>query len=187
MDRYRGCGRRGLDSGIFLSVESLCGDSLLSPVAGFNAITSGTSVQFANATRYATAWHWDFGDGATSNERYPAHTYADLDQPYTVRLVATNWCCSDTAYVSVGTSRLQEDASPRLSVYPTHIGDVVVIDPADPGLSGTLTLTDVSGRTLMQQPFSGKTTLQTAALSQGVYFLSIYVAGKNAVVQKLVK
>lgn len=175
------------DSGIFLSVESLCGDSLLSPVAGFNANVGGTTVQFANTTRYATAWNWDFGDGASSNERYPTHTYANLDQQYTVRLVATNWCCADTAYFTVGTSGLQEAEAPQLSIYPTQIDNMVVIEPANVNLGGELILSDISGQTLIRRSFTGKTILQTAGLPQGVYFLNVNVAGKKSVVQKLVK
>jgi hypothetical protein len=175
------------DSGIFLSIESLCGDSLLGPVAEFDALMSGNTVKFANTTKYATAWKWDFGDGSSSNERYPTHTYASLDQPYTVRLVATNWCCADTAYLTVGTSRLMEEEAPRLNIYPTQISDMVVIDPADLNLSGELALTDISGQTLIRQRFSGKTVLQTAALPRGVYFLHVNVLGKKGVMQKLVK
>jgi PKD repeat protein len=36
-----------------------------------------------------TAWLWDFGDGATSTERHPIHTYAD-GAKYDVSLVASN-------------------------------------------------------------------------------------------------
>jgi PKD repeat protein len=36
-----------------------------------------------------TAWLWDFGDGTTSTERHPVHTYAD-GGTYDVSLVATN-------------------------------------------------------------------------------------------------
>ncbi|MBC7775542.1 MAG: choice-of-anchor L domain-containing protein [Phycisphaerae bacterium] len=175
------------DSGIFLSVESLCGDSLLSPVAGFNANVNGTTVGFANTTRYATAWNWDFGDGGTSTERYPSHNYANLNQQYTVRLIATNWCCSDTSYLIVGVSAIQEEEAPKLNIYPTQFSDELVIDPADDSLSGEIVLSDISGQTLLSRSFSGKTVLRTEALPKGVYFLNINVLGKKAVIQKLVK
>lgn len=175
------------DSGIFLSVESLCGDSLLSPVAGFNIQVDGNTVNFANATKYATAWNWDFGDGASSTERYPAHTYSDLNQSYTVRLIATNWCCSDTSYFTVGASAVAEAQAPKFSVYPTQFSDELVIEPADADLSGEITLADISGQTLLRRSFSGKTVLRTESLPQGVYFLNVQVSGKKTVVQKLVK
>jgi len=175
------------DSGIFLSVESLCGDSLLSPIAGFNTNVNGTTVDFANTTKYATAWNWDFGDGSSSIERYPAHTYANLNQQYTVRLIATNYCCSDTSYLTVGVSAIKEEEAPKLSIYPTQFSDELVIDPADASLSGEIVLSDISGQNLLRRTFSGRTVLRTESLPKGVYFLNVNVAGKRSVVQKLVK
>ncbi len=175
------------DSGIFLSVESLCGDSLLSPVAGFSIDVTGTTVKFANTTKYATSWNWDFGDGATSAERYPTHTYANLSQQYTARLISSNWCCSDTSYVTIGQSAVKEAEPAKINIYPTQFSDELVIDPADASLSGEITLSDISGQTVLQRAFSGKTTLRTTALPQGVYFLNVNVLGKKPTVWKLVK
>lgn len=175
------------DSGIFLSVESLCGDSLLSPVAGFNSNVDGSTVAFANETRYATSWNWDFGDGNSSTERYPTHTYADLSQQYNVQLVASNWCCSDTAFLTVGTSAVLDKELPKLEIYPTQFNDELIIDPADASLSGEITLTDISGQTVIRRAFAGKTTLRTETLPNGVYLLNINVLGNKILVRKVVK
>lgn len=175
------------DSGIFLSVESLCGDSLLSPVAGFNTNVDGTSVTFGNETKYATSWNWDFGDGTVSNERYPTHTYANLNQQYSVQLVASNWCCSDTSYLTIGTSAVAEGEVPTLDIYPTQFSDELVIDPSDPSLSGELILTDVSGQSILRRTFFGKTILRTETLPNGIYFLNINALGKKTQVKKVVK
>lgn len=64
------------------------------PVASFTSnITSGTnpvSVQFIDtSTNTPIKWFWSFGDGATSTESDPAHTYT-IDGTYTVTLTATN-------------------------------------------------------------------------------------------------
>lgn len=43
-----------------------------------------------------TSWHWDFGDGQTSNEQNPSHTYT-APGPYSVRLiVVSEYNCRDT-------------------------------------------------------------------------------------------
>jgi PKD repeat protein len=84
------------DSGVFIGIQSLCGDSLLTPPADALFVVDGGTVQFQNQSRYATSWHWDFGDGTTSGERHPTpHTYA-ANGTYTVTLTTQNWCCSDT-------------------------------------------------------------------------------------------
>ena len=64
------------------------------PVASFTA--SSTAGQAPLPVRFTdtspggpTAWAWDFGDGTTSTDRNPAHTYAQPGN-YTVTLTVTN-------------------------------------------------------------------------------------------------
>ena len=63
------------------------------PVADFSANpTSGyapLSVQFTDLSQYATSRSWDFGDGTTSTEQNPAHTYSAAGT-YTVNLMGSN-------------------------------------------------------------------------------------------------
>ncbi len=63
------------------------------PVANFNANpTSGTaplSVQFTDSSQNAAAWNWNFGDGATSPEQNPTHTYPAAGT-YNVNLLVSN-------------------------------------------------------------------------------------------------
>ena len=68
------------------------------PIADFAATpTHGCSplpVQFMAVTdSTVTAWQWSFGDGTTSTEQNPLHTYA-TPGTYTVSLVATASCTS---------------------------------------------------------------------------------------------
>ncbi|MFA5416668.1 MAG: PKD domain-containing protein, partial [Methanoregula sp.] len=81
------------------------------PVGNFTAnVTSSTAppltVQFTDTTTVnPTAWHWDFGDGVTSSERNPDHTYATAGI-YTVNLTVLNSygsnSCVKTDYITVG-------------------------------------------------------------------------------------
>ncbi|HOI80425.1 MAG TPA: PQQ-binding-like beta-propeller repeat protein, partial [Petrimonas sp.] len=62
-------------------------------VTGTADTTSGTTpldVQFTGTSPLTvTAWHWDFGDGSTSTEQNPSHTYASAGT-YTVNLTVTH-------------------------------------------------------------------------------------------------
>lgn len=58
-------------------------------------------IAFVNQTEYAISYLWDFGDGATSTEANPVHTYSQLGE-YTVTLAATSeFDCTDTIRSSV--------------------------------------------------------------------------------------
>ena len=63
------------------------------PIANFNInITSGNvplTIQFTDLSTDATEWGWDFGDGATSTELNPTHTYLAAGV-YTVNETVSN-------------------------------------------------------------------------------------------------
>ncbi len=66
------------------------------PQVGFTAEINGLTVTFTNTSNFATSYSWDFGDGNTSTEENPTHTYAGAGI-YTVVLTATNNAGSSTA------------------------------------------------------------------------------------------
>ncbi len=59
--------------------------------AGFVANVGDATVWFSNTTfgtGFQTTWHWDFGDGTTSNDAQPSHIFPGLDT-YEVCLTVT--------------------------------------------------------------------------------------------------
>jgi gliding motility-associated-like protein len=61
-------------------------------------------VSFNNLTSNATDYQWDFGDGETSSEQNPVHTFINNtfgDVTYNVTLVASNGGCYDTVETQV--------------------------------------------------------------------------------------
>jgi len=63
------------------------------PVANFSTnVTSGyapLTAQFTDLSENSIGWNWDFGDGNTSTEQSPAHTYSSAGT-YTVNLTVSN-------------------------------------------------------------------------------------------------
>ncbi|MBK7409846.1 MAG: PKD domain-containing protein [Saprospirales bacterium] len=57
------------------------------PAAGFSYAKNGLEVTFTNTSTNSTSYMWDFGDGNTSTDKDPVHTYAAADA-YTVTLTA---------------------------------------------------------------------------------------------------
>ncbi len=102
---------------LYASADSICFDSLrfdnfvqvlLTPTAGFTyaeltdtTVTPNGILRFFDASANATHWHWDFGDGDSSNLRNPVHRFVE-NGPRIVTLIATNGSgCSDTAAVQI--------------------------------------------------------------------------------------
>ncbi|MBR5983054.1 MAG: PKD domain-containing protein [Bacteroidales bacterium] len=88
---------QGYSSGITLVVNAL-GTEL--PIANFSASTTNATVneeiRFVDESAFSpTSWLWDFGDGSTSTEQNPTHTYSAIGT-YTVQLTVENENGSDT-------------------------------------------------------------------------------------------
>ncbi|MFA0833935.1 MAG: PKD domain-containing protein [Methanobacterium formicicum] len=101
------------------------------PVANFTADkTSGSdslTVKFTDSSsNYPTSWMWDFGDGTTSTEQNPTHTYSAPGN-YTVKLTATNLAGSNTMaktdFITVLKSEVYVQITPSIA-NPT-VGDKV--------------------------------------------------------------
>jgi len=56
-------------------------------ISGYE-IPAPSTISFINTSQNATSYLWDFGDGSTSTQAAPIHTYA-LDGTYPLRLKAT--------------------------------------------------------------------------------------------------
>lgn len=79
--------------GIPAIVEAIYQDSPLKPIASFSVLNeegcAPLNVQFVNESKVYKTVSWDFGDGETSTEAFPTHSYT-TPGTYSVRLTATN-------------------------------------------------------------------------------------------------
>ncbi|RAI99897.1 gliding motility-associated-like protein [Chitinophaga skermanii] len=74
---------------------------ILPPIANFDLTQDCANkflVQFNDLSNFGPNppirnWHWDFGDGTTSTQQSPAHTYATTGT-YTITLVVDNGACT---------------------------------------------------------------------------------------------
>ncbi|MFT4982178.1 MAG: hypothetical protein ACI9UR_002048 [Bacteroidia bacterium] len=84
-----------------------------------------------------TSYLWDFGDGTTSTERFPPlHEYSD-DEEYTVTLVVTNSCGSESTTMQAGVFFFGLD-EPKLaeliSIYPNPTNGSISLSVSNPAI-----------------------------------------------------
>lgn len=77
-----------LTATLFISSCSDDDDEPAAPTASFTYISDGREVTFTNTSKNAKTYSWDFGDGETSTEQNPTHTYESYGE-YTVKLSVT--------------------------------------------------------------------------------------------------
>jgi gliding motility-associated-like protein len=110
------------------------------PVANFTApVTTKCepplTVNFQDLSTGATSWQWNFGDGGTSTQQNPSHTYTSYGS-YTVRLIVTSVNgCIDTldlpAFVQIRRAIITIPSLPANGCIPFTINPIPVINSLD--------------------------------------------------------
>jgi uncharacterized repeat protein (TIGR01451 family) len=144
------------------------------PAAAFDFKLTVWTAQFNDlSTNTPTSWLWDFGDGSTSTDQHPTHTYATPGD-YTVCLTATNdWGSSQTCQpvmILTGTKELA-GATAGIFVYPNPVQQVLFIEKTT-GQPLEATLSAVTGQVVMSLVLTEKmTAVDVSGLTSGVWLL----------------
>ena len=166
-----------LDSGVFISIESIDGGGGLPCVANYNPNYNGNTVQFNYSGKYASSYLWDFGDGTFSTEKNPAHTFANLStQSYAVKLVVSNFYMSDSVTYNVGLNvGLAQDFQSDFYVAPNPANDMFYIKSND-NSAMAVSIINLSGIVVKQTTIqNGITAIDLSDVAPGIYF----VKGQN--------
>ncbi|MCB9230549.1 MAG: lamin tail domain-containing protein [Bacteroidia bacterium] len=155
--------------------------------ASFTQSTSnGFDYQFTDGSTGATAWEWDFGDGSTSVTQNPLHQYTNFGT-YTVTLIASNTCSSDTATFTVDIIDALDESAFATSIiaFPNPASQQVKVKlSAKLAGSGQLILHDLSGKVIRTREIRlqmGEQVLDFGlqGISAGCYLLEISVEGQS--------
>lgn len=129
---------------------------------------------FTDLSVNATAWHWDFGDGATSTDQHPVHTYA-TNGPFTVLLTAERGTCEDTASVELVNVGIAEAGGVvSIGTAPNPAGALLRITSSH-AMEG-IRILDLAGREIISAvpaTRSFEVILPTDALPCGMYVLEV--------------
>ena len=103
------------------------------PVASFSSnVTEGyvpLSVQFNDSSENAIGWNWDFGDGNTSTDQNPTHTYSAVGN-YTVNLTASNGNGTNSTFANITVSE---------QPVPAYTINKIIVDVSGNGSSANVT------------------------------------------------
>ena len=103
-----------IDSLTALSLQEIGSSTVLDSLAVWNIFDSyftfdqmGDSVSFTNLSSNYESLLWNFGDGQTTTDQHPTHTYA-ANGSYTIQLIATtnSGCITDTLTATVVVSSI---------------------------------------------------------------------------------
>jgi hypothetical protein len=150
------------------------------------------SVAFTDLSYYEPAeWLWDFGDGSTSQDTSPVHSFPG-DGTYEVCLMVSNVNGSNTLCrtLQLGTVATGE-AAPEVAVTifpnPCREGTNITLPDYLPK-NASITLYDVTGRPALRQPLlTGRNSLDLSHLPLGLYFYEIKEEGSLVKSGKLVR
>lgn len=167
------------------------------PAAGFTAAKNYLQITFSDTTADAASRTWHFGDGSTSTDANPSHTYAAQGN-YTVSLKVTNanGCTDSVAQVvyaqSSGVGETPADIT-GISVFPNPVEEeLTIIMHLQRSSRIQVKLYDGKGMSVFQSDprsyAAGRQEIKVPAghLKGGVYFMQV-VSGTQVLTQKILK
>lgn len=161
-------------------VKTVVYDQLLNWKVGENDITThfdyvmdNNIVSFTNKNTTASTFIWDFGDGNTSTQENPTHTY---DNTGTYEVSLTSNACDETSTktqsIEVAILSKADFTIEQLRLYPNPSADFVYLMAAE---DSSIRIFDNAGKELKTRISltEDKYQLDIRELSAGIYFVQI--------------
>ncbi|HEU4717631.1 MAG TPA: PKD domain-containing protein, partial [Bacteroidia bacterium] len=181
-----GCGNSAMDSAM-VTVNN-------GPVASFTQSSAGSTVTFSNTSTGATSYQWNFGDSQTSTSMSPSHTYAG-NGTYTVTLIATNGCGSDTTtmviVLDVGIS--EQAAALGIGAFPNPTHDMLnVVFNGQVSGNAVIDMYDLEGRLIDSRQVNAVqpgtlVQMDVTTFVRGVYMMHVTVNNSTVVLKVIVQ
>ncbi len=147
------------------------------PTAAFTYSTDGMTINFTATATGAETWFWDFGDGTSSTEQNPRHTYEEEGR-YTVKLHVENEILSwDEAADTLIVQAVSVDGgvSAGFSYYPNPTREKIHFSFPETYPSISIQLFHLSGALIREETFlnTSRATIRLEELPQNLYLIRI--------------
>lgn len=131
-------------------------------------LISNLQFQFTNTSTNGTSYLWDFGDGTTSTDVNPIHTYSTIEN-FNVVLTTTNCGVSKQANEFINLLSLDEFENNSFTIYPNPVTDFLKIKSKEETFSVEIY------NSISQLIFQDKNTneIDVSKYHSGIYFIKI--------------
>jgi hypothetical protein len=154
--------------------------------------TSGRIIRFTDNSSYnPETWQWDFGDGFSSNEMNPFHTYQQ-DGVYPVCEIVCNTIGCDTFCTDVfigvsATDNFREIEEAIIFPNPANDNIQLLLQSFSGSETFQFQITNTLGQVIKRETFiGGGLEISVADLPAGIVFVQVFDRGKVKAVGKLV-
>lgn len=149
------------------------------PDAAFSYQVAGSSVAFTNQSTDGLVYSWDFGDTTNSDLESPTHQY-DSPGEYTVTLIVTNGCGSDTLVYEISTynTGLALAGGDEFKVYPNPSEGLFTVELGDVFMANNetveLRIFSIEGKMVEGRILNNKTQMvDFENIGSGVYTIEL--------------
>jgi PKD repeat protein len=137
-----------------------------------------------------TSWIWDFGDGTSSDEQNPSHTYK-TNGSFTVTLTAKNSEKTNTKiranYINIGVDGIEEYSTIstfRIAPNPVSSSAEISLDLENSGML-TVNILDITGKKVKtvykqyRQKGNCEIKMNVDDLPNGIFFMTIQLNNRS--------
>ncbi|MBK7174995.1 MAG: carboxylesterase family protein [Bacteroidales bacterium] len=153
------------------------------PEAAFSTVANALEISFNDQSNGATGWKWDFGDGGSSIEQNPVHTYSS-EGTYLVSLFIRNtiqsWDTISQSVIVLDNTGSAEPLAGDIRIFPVPANGMVTIESGKPLSIENIKVYNSSGK---EQPVSitksgNQSKLDVTGWKPGVYMVRLLINGE---------